>query len=361
MITRILAASLLLGSLLVGLAQTDQPSAEDLIREGQLYYARGDCQLAQYIFQEALKLQPDDPEALLGRGRALVCQGALDLGIESYQNVLATEPSNVNALVQLANAYRMSFLNAPSRNANRLSEALQTIERAEGLEPSNPRVLNTKGVIYYQLGDYQAAQQALEQAAAAAGDALSQRDLSRIQVNLGRAYRELDQPQLALTAFRRAVVLDPANFEAHNYLGEAYARQGPERCEDAIFELSQAANLNPSDLSSVANLGITLFECEQPQAALPRLEQAIEIDGVSIPALYTYLARVYIRQGRYEEAVQEAQKGALLPPTNAAALYWLGQAYQAAGNPTSAIDAYERALEIDPEHTSSRQALSALR
>lgn len=361
MITRILAVSLLLGSALVGLAQTDPPSPPELVREGELYFARGDCQLAQYIFQEALKLEPSNPEALLGRGRALVCQGALDLGIESYQQLLELEPNNVGALVQLANAYRMRYLSAPGRNAASLGEALSTVERAERLEPGNARVLNTKGVIYYQLGDYQAAQQALEQAAAAADGTLSQRDLSRIQVNLGRAYRELAQPQLALTAFRRAVVLDPANFEAHNYLGESYAREGPERCDDAIYELSQAANLNPSDLSSVANLAITLFECEQPQAAVPRLEQALSIDGVSIPALYTYLARVYIQQGRYQEAVQEAQKGALLPPTNAEALYWLGQAYQAAGDPSSAIDAYERALELDPEHTSSRQALNALR
>lgn len=357
----VLLALVLLMPLAIPLAsaQTNQPGMEELIREGNLYYARGDCQLAQYIFQEALKLDADNIDAMLGRGRALVCQGAVNLGIEEYRRVIALDSNNVTAHIRLATAYRNEFLLDPTRNANSLEQALSAVRTAEQIDNSDPRVFNVKGVLLYQLGDYQEARNALEQAVSLApAAALPDSDTSRIQANLGRAYRELGEASLALTSFRRAVSLDPTNYEARNYLGETHFRAG--NCEDAIFELTQAANLAPDSLSSVSNLAIVLFECDQTEAAVPRIRQALELDSVSIPALYTYLARVYISQGRFNEAVQEAQKGALLPPTNAEALYWLGRAYQEAGNAQSAREAYQRALELEPDQPESRQALNTL-
>ncbi|MEM6428087.1 MAG: tetratricopeptide repeat protein [Deinococcota bacterium] len=353
-------ASLILLSAMVATAQTAEPSLEDLLREGDIYYTRGDCQLSQFIFQEALERDPNNVTALLGQGRGLVCQGAFALGIEAYQQALAVDPNNLTAYIRLSSAYLGQYTSNPLQFEGSLDQALASLNSAESINPNDPRLLNTKGIVLYQIGDYEQAKDALEQAAASAENApeLSDLDLSRIQVNLGRSYRALDQLQLGLTAFRRAVTLDPTNFEARNYLGEALFRQG--NCEQGIFELSQAANLAPDDLSTVANLGIALFECGQQEDALVRIEQALEIDGVSIPALYTYLSRIFLAQGRLEEAILEAQKGALLPPTDADSLYWLGQAYQAAGNVASAQESYQRGLDLEPNNAQLLEAIQGL-
>src|SRR5690606_710448 len=114
----------------------------------------------------------------------------------------------------------------------------------------------------------------------------------------------------------------------------------------------------------VADLAIALFECGQVQASIPYFEQALQIDGsVFLPPLYTYLSRGYVQLGRYDDAVRRAQQGAFLPPESADAFYWLGQAYQARGRDgdgEAARQAYERALQIDPSHSRSQEALGSL-
>ncbi len=366
MIARILNLSLVvLLALPIALAQTaSQSSPEELIRDGNFYFAIGDCQLAQLLFQRALEAEPDNTEAMLGKGKALVCQGATDLGIAEYQRVIEADSGNITAYIQLARAYENQYLNDPQRYPQRLNDALTILSTVERIDDQNVQVFNTKGVILYQMGDFEGAKTALEKAvnlASAPDSGISQTDLGKIQINLGKSYRELGQLQLALSAFMRAVTLDPTDSAAHNNLGNIYFRL--DDCNQAIFELTQAANLNPRSLSAVSQLGIAQFECEQVADSIPRLQQAIDIDGVSIPALHTYLARAYLEQGRLDNAVLSAQKGALLPPVSAEALYWLGQSYEARNNPGDlelAREAYKRALEVNPNYRPAQEALDKL-
>src|SRR5690606_15766739 len=246
-----------------------------------------------------------------------------------------------------------------------LADALDTIRRAEAIAANDPRVQNLKGLVLYQLGDLQQAREALEQAVtlAATSQTLENRDRSIVQVNLGRVYRDLGELELAQQTFRRAVVLDPTSAQAHNHLGFTSYRLGD--CETAEYELSQAVNLDPNSLDAAANLGIVLFECGNVQASLPRLERAVQMDGaVFLPPLFTYLARAYLETGQVDEAIRRAQHGALLSvPPSAEAYYWLGQSYQRRGQSDDAQlarDAYQRAVEIDPNFTAAQEALRSL-
>jgi protein O-GlcNAc transferase len=184
-----------------------------------------------------------------------------------------------------------------------------------------------------------------------------------IQVNLGKTYRDLGQLEQARTAFRRAVVLDPASASAHNNLGNVSFRL--DDCAGAEYELSQAVSLAPNSLSAMSQLAIVLFECGEVAASIPRFEQALTLEGaVFAPPLYTYLSRAYLDQGRVEDAVRRAQQGALLPPESAEAHYHLGRAYvarNAAGDGEAARRAFQRALELDPGLAEAQQALNALR
>ena len=359
-ITLILFCFLL--ALPVAVAQTESQSVEELLQEADFYLSRNSCELAQLRFQQALEREPANTVAAIGKGDALVCQEAFDLGIQEYQNVISSDPNNVTAYNQLARAYHDQYISDSQRYPNRLVDALQAITTAERLG-SNADVANTKGVILYQSGDYAGAQTAFQSAISGASeDAYSAVDRAAMQISLGKTYRQLGQLEEAQTAFRRAVTLDPTSAQAHSELGNVYFRL--DNCQDAEFELTQAANLDPSSLSAVAQLAIALFECGDVQGAVPRLQQAIELGGgVSLPPLYTYLARAYLQQGRAADAVTEAQKGALLPPVTAEGFYWLGQAYEArgeAGDAAEAALAYRRALEIDPEYAPARDAQSAL-
>jgi len=350
------------------LAQSSSATADAdvtrLIRDGNLYFTQGDCALAQYFYQEALKRDETNADALVGKGRALACQTAYPAAIEALRQARDANPSHIPAYVHLALTFQEQFMSDPTSYGGRLADALDVLAQAEQIAPNDATVANTKGIVLYQAGDLPAAQRALERAVElSATSTLSERERSTVHVNLGRTYRDQDQLELAQQAFRRAVVLDPTNASAHNNLGTIMYRLGD--CSGAEFQLAQAVALAPNSLSAVSSLGIALFECGDVNASIPRFEQALAMDGaVFTPPLFTYLSRAYLAQGRYDDAVRRAQQGALLPPESAEAHYYLGQAYEArraSGDVENARRAYQRALELDPGLEAARTALNALR
>lgn len=366
----LLGALFLVMGLAVAFAQDDNeesaPDAATLVSDGEFYLDRGDCSLGQFYFQEALRLDPENAAAQVGKGRALSCQGSYPTAIEAFQAALALDADNVDALVHLANAYQYQYQSDTSAYNGRLADALDTIQRAEAVAPNRASVQNTKGIVLYQLGDLTQARSTLERAAdlAAGDEELDNAEKSTLQVNLGRVYRDTEELELALQSFRRAVVLDPTSATAHNNLGDMAYRL--DDCSTAEYELAQAVNLDANNLSAAANLGIVLFECGEVQASLPRLQQAVQMDGaVFLPPLFTYLARAHLETGQVDEAIRRAQHGALLsePDPSADAYYWLGQAYQRRGSEADrqrAADAYRRALEIDPAYAAAQEALNTV-
>jgi tetratricopeptide (TPR) repeat protein len=364
-LARLLGAALTLALLASAAAQVSAPAdPAELVRYGNLYFRQGDCALAQYFFQEALKRDEGNVEALVGKGRSLSCQNAFNAAVESLRRAIEVDPRHVPAYVHLALTYQEQYMFDSATYANRLGEALDVLQRAENVGPNDATVQNTKGIVLYQAGNLDQARVTLERAHQLAVAAqLTDRERSTIQLNLGRTYRDLDELELAQQAFRRAVVLDPASAAAHNNLGNVMFRLGD--CSGAEFELSQAVSLAPNSLSAVSSLAIALFECNRVSETIPLFERALQLDGaVFAPPLFTYLARAYLDAGRLDDAVRRAQQGALLPPESAEAHYYLGTVYQARrgqGDVEAARRAFERALELDPGFDPARQALTALR
>lgn len=359
----IICSSSLLVLSLASLSLAQERTAADYIQDGEIYLSRNNCPFAQSVFQEALKQEPENLEALLGKGKALTCQGALATGIEDFQKALSLDSRNVPAHVQLALAYREQYISDPAAFPGRLEDALGILQTAEGLDPNSAEVLNSKGVVLFSLNDLTGARSALERAVALADSAeLPARSRSLMHINLGKTYRDLDELQLSLQSFRRAVMLSPASASAHNNVGNIYYKLG--NCDQAIYELSQATNLNSTSLDALSNLGIATFECGDISNSVVHFERALEIPGaLNVPPLYTYLSRAYVQQGRYEEAVQRAQQGALLPPVRAEAFFYLGQAYEArngGGDIQRAKEAYQSAIELDPSYQLASEALARL-
>ncbi len=359
-------ASLIRASLLLVLGLSlayaqEAGSVTDYVQNGNLNYARGDCQFAQYFFQEALKLEPNNSDAALGKGKALVCQGAYDTGIAEFETVLNADPNNMAARVQLAQAYQKQYDSDRQRFGNRLDDALNLIRTTEQLDANNAELLNVKGVVLAQLGDAAGAREALERATTLYSN-MSAQDQATTQINLGKVYLGLEERELALQAFKRAVALDPANASAHNNVGATYFALGD--CDQGVYELSQAVNLDPGSLDATFNLGRAKFDCGQVDNAIPHFEAALNLPGnLNIPQLYTYLSRAYVNVGRYDDAVLRAQQGALLPPNSAEAYYYLGQAFEARGGSNDAAnarDAYQTALELEPGYQLAQDALNRL-
>ena len=343
------------------LAQEGTRSAAEYVQDGNFNLERSNCQFAQSFFQQALELEPDNAEAAIGKGRALICQGAYETGITELQNIINANPGSVEAKVFLAEAYKAQYDSDPEQFAGRLDEALGVIQEAEQAAPDDARLLSVKGTVFYYKDDMPAAREAFERAVTSASE-LSPEDQALININLGKTYLQQGEQEQALQAFQRAVSLNPASAQAHNNVGATYFALG--NCEQAIYELTQAVNLNERSADAAFNLGRALFECDQVEASVERFEAGVELpSSLNVPQLYTYLSRAYTQLGRFDEAVERAQQGAILPPASAEGFYYLGQAFEqrnASGDLASARDAYQSALELDPAYQPAQDALSRL-
>ena len=82
-------------------------------------------------------------------------------------------------------------------------------------------------------------------------------DKPRLFTNLGLAYFQQQQPELAEQAFLQAIERDPDDAVAHNHLGILQRRQG--RFQEALAQYQRAIEIDYSYASAHLNLGI-LFD-----------------------------------------------------------------------------------------------------
>ncbi|MBI5950110.1 MAG: tetratricopeptide repeat protein [Chloroflexi bacterium] len=140
----------------------------------------------------------------------------------------------------------------------------------------------------------------------------TQPDASQQMVTNGRALGLVQEWDLSIAAFEKAISLDGENAEAWAWLGEAKQHVGG----DGLAELDKAVRL---DHTSVVVRGLR--------------------------ALY------WNRQGKYPQMLAEYLLAAGSEPDNPAWQAGLGEAYVKRGDLTSALESYKRATELAPNES----------
>lgn len=161
---------------------------------------------AQLAYDKALRLNPDNVEALTNRAALYYSQKAYALASQDIKRALLLNPKQDAAL------NNQSLLLA---HAGNLSEALTYVERALAVQPRQPYYLNNKAYLLLKLNR--------------PADALPlvQESLQRDDRNawahrtLGLYYLGQKQAAQALTAFRQAETLDASVDQLYYYIGTA--------------------------------------------------------------------------------------------------------------------------------------------
>jgi tetratricopeptide (TPR) repeat protein len=128
-----------------------------------------------------------------------------EAAVEQYRQILSSEPENILALNGLA--YDLTEF------AKKPDEALKYAQKAKELAPSDPRVADTLGWIYYQKGVYQSAVKQLEAAVAASGS-LADEESGRVQYHLAMAYFRSGKPTQGKRILETAQKVAPSLPEA---------------------------------------------------------------------------------------------------------------------------------------------------
>ncbi|MEO0182551.1 MAG: tetratricopeptide repeat protein [candidate division WOR-3 bacterium] len=169
----------------------------------QIYYLLGAvCELdsafndAYFNYKKALTLNPN---ALFGlTALANLCDrlGRKEEALELFEKIIALDSLDATALNYVGYTY--------AERGERLDYALTLIERALSIEPNNGYIIDSRGWVYYQLGDYESAFNDLKRASELVEDPV-------ILEHLGDVYLKLGELEKARETYKRVLKLEPQN------------------------------------------------------------------------------------------------------------------------------------------------------
>ena len=172
-------------------------------------------------------------------------------------------------------------------------------------------------------------------------------DDAQAQAELGMALQQTGSLASAVSAFVRAIELQPDWAEMHVMLGMTLQAMG--QFDDAIRALRQAIHIKPDDAQTWSNLGVLLQDHGQTSDALDALQQAIRINP-RFTAAHANLGVVLREQGRIEEAIDAFRRALALQPNYAQAHANLGACYHLAGKFDDAASALRVATLLAPDY-----------
>lgn len=206
-------------------------------------------------------------------------------------------------------------------------------------------------------------------------------DESQRMTAMGRALGLVQEWELALAAFEKAVAADPRNAEAWAWFGEAKQQTGQdggveldraasldrasvvvrglralywsrrERYPQMLAEYLLAAEYDPQNPAWRAAIGDAYVKLGDLVAALSAYQRAVEL-APGDPAYWRRLAVFCAENGVHLEEIglPAAQQAVLLAPEDALAWDVLGLAYFSTGRFANAEQALLKAIELAPRH-----------
>jgi tetratricopeptide (TPR) repeat protein len=315
--------------------------------------AKGERPQAIRLLEKAIQDNPRQADAHLLLGSVLMEEGRRDESIAHLRESVRLRPNSAeaqNALGEAHNTFddpksaRASFeksveldpklavarvnLGMVLLQAGEMDTAAIHLDRAIALlghsgDAAHPLYLRAK--IYTERGQVEKASRALTEAVSL------QPDFSEAWSDLGQARKTMLDNAGALTAFKRAVEISPADAVAQARLGTQYLAGG--QAHAAVGHFQEAVRLSPSD-----------------QAALNGLQRALREDGEEQQA-----GEVKKKLAELLRAKDKSDQNSLI----AVRLNNEGAALEKTGSLREAVEKYRQASELDPEHNGIRVNLAA--
>jgi len=221
------------------------------------------------------------------------------------------KPSNPDARdwCRLGNFYAKSTIYEYASNA---------YKQAIRFDPDYATAHYKLGAVYYKMGIFTEARDELETAIKLRSD------VSLFHYTLGLLLKDDDMLNEAIERFSAAISLEPNHVEAHYRRGYTYFYNG--ELGKACSDLEEVVNLDPGFRDVLYNLGV-----------------------------------IYISLGKWEDAREAFLRHLALKPNDPDAFYHVGLIEERIGEDSEqAIEAFQKAVNLDPGHLNARFQLSLL-
>lgn len=180
-------------------------------------------------YERAIQIQPSYALAHINLGAIRRAQGRPREAVDHFRTALRIEPKQIGGWMNLGNALR---------DLNELSDALEAYQRASSLDPKLADARGATATTLAALGRVSEAHLNFTAALRLAPNHLP------TLVNFGMMLRGQNEFDGAIDCFRKALMLEPGNGEAHERLGRALMAAC--RIDEAMTQYEQAVRLSPT-------------------------------------------------------------------------------------------------------------------
>jgi len=175
--------------------------------------------------------------------------------------------------------------------------------------------------------------------------------------NLGILAARTGDTTKAIDYFKQALQLDPDHFVALQNLGNAYRQQ--KQWDLARESLEQALSIKPRDPEANYSLGMVYAQTNDPNKAYEYIQTALR-ERPAYPEALNNLGILYLRTRRRDEAVATFEKCIQIAPAFDQSYLNLARVYAIEGNLEKARATLQALLVQHPNHPAAQQALEQL-
>ncbi len=259
----------------------------------------------------------------------------LEVAIGLFHEATQLDPDFALAYARQADGLRMRY--ALSGDEQFLEQAMRSINEAVRLAPDLGPVQVALGRLHAIQGNFDLATAALNRALAIdPNDAVANQAIARVYTRLGRI-------EDAEASYEKAIALDPDNPTIHDSYANFLADQS--RTEEAVAVWQTVIRLAPDNYAALVNMGSMLTELGRLSEAITVTQRANEIRPSYMA--YSNLGTAYARSVRYEEAIQAYQKALEIDDSDW--LAWGNMAYVYSwmdGMEQEAQQTFEKAIQL---------------
>lgn len=329
-------------------AEQNPRFAELRVRQATALLNAGQPAAARDILREVVRERPTEAGVLYSLSDAEREAGDLEAAEAAARRLAALEPSGLRGPYLLARVFERRH------DAAQVVATLQpAVERASARTPGASRQLSTVlahlGFAYRDLGSFDRARTAFEQAKAAAGDDPS------IDLYIAQTYLDAGDTSQALEVVRRARATRPDDGRLARLEADALRRGG--RPDEGIALLRSEVSRHPDRMEGYLALANALGEASKVDDAQRVLDEA---EGRFAREVATAFQRgvVFERNKRYADAEQAFKEALARQPDHGPTLNYLGYMLADRGERLDEAAAFvERALKTDPYNPSYLDSL----
>jgi tetratricopeptide (TPR) repeat protein len=234
-------------------------------------------------------------------------------------------------------------------------EALLVFEHALQMHPERPGAGRQKAMIQAERGSTLTSLGRFGEALAALDRSIElEPEDPRPHLKRGRTLEMCGRLEEAIAGSDRAVEVNPGFVPAHLFRGRLLRDVG--KNVEALAAFDRAVELGGEDPWVQRTRGLILVELGRPEEALRAYERAIELEP-GRASTHAILAQLLLDREEYQRAREEYELALELgiedSQAGAAIRVNLGVALKALGKPEEALEAYDRAIELDPEYATA--------